>query len=157
MSKDGKEKKISIFDLLEEEFEDEQPEPEKPKNQRQQILESMNIKECFEEGTIDIDMRKCLGIECNLCVKACPTNALYWKGGEIGIVEDLCIYCGACVSNCCVDNCITVTRKRKDGTTEKFSTPKQVFNLMRSINLKKGKKRVESLYPTIEEYLERHG
>ncbi len=116
----------------------------------------MDIKERFEEGNIEIDMRKCLGIECNLCVKACPTNALYWKVGEIGIVEDLCIYCCACVANCCVDNCICVRRKRADGAIETFGTPKHVLELQSNINTRKRRDRVKSLYPTIEDYLERH-
>ncbi|TET27685.1 MAG: hypothetical protein E3J73_02110, partial [Candidatus Bathyarchaeum sp.] len=122
-----------------------------------ELLEPLGGKDLFEEGSISIYMRTCRGIECNLCVKACPTNALYWKAGEIGIIDDLCIYCTACVVNSMVDDCIHVTRKRPDGTTEKFSTPKEVSTLLCNINSKKRKDRVESLYPTIEEYLERHG
>lgn len=155
MPKKSEEQSVNIFDLLSEEAPEE--EKEKPKSRRAELLEPMGVKDLFEEGSISIDMRTCRGIECNLCVKACPTNALYWKAGEIGIIEDLCIYCTACVANCCVDNCITVTRKRPDGTTESFSTPKEVLTLLCNINSKKRKDRVESLYPTIEEYLERHG
>ncbi len=156
MPKKSEEQSVNIFDLLSEEASEEE-EAEKPKSRRAELLEPMGVKDLFEEGSISIDMRTCRGIECNLCVKACPTNALYWKAGEIGIIEDLCIYCTACVANCCVDNCITVTRKRPDGTTESFSTPKEVLTLLCNINSKKRKDRVESLYPTIEEYLERHG
>lgn len=147
---------INIFDLLSE-TSVEKKKKKQLKNKRTELLESMDIKECFEEGKIEIDMRKCLGIECNLCVKACPTNALYWKAGEIGIVEDLCIYCSACVANCCVDNCIHVTRKRSDGEIETFSTPKHVLELQSNINIRKRRDRVKSLYPTIDDYLERHG
>jgi Na+-translocating ferredoxin:NAD+ oxidoreductase RNF subunit RnfB len=46
-----------------------------------------------------------------LCIKACPTNALFWKAGMVGIIEELCIYCGACVLNCIVDDCIKIVRK----------------------------------------------
>ena len=149
---------MNISDLLSEETsEEEKKEEEKPKSRRAELLESMDVKECFEEGSIEIDMRKCKGIECNLCVKACPTNALYWKAGDIGIVEDLCIYCSACVANCCVDDCIRVTRKRQDGKIETFSTPKDVLELQCNINSRKRRDRVKALYPTIEEYLERHG
>jgi Fe-S-cluster-containing hydrogenase component 2 len=102
-------------------------------------------------------MRTCRGIECNLCVKACPTNALYWKAGEIGIVNDLCIHCTACVANCMVDGCIKVTRKRLDGKIESFSNAKDVCVLLHNINLKKRLDRLRSLYPTPEEYFERHG
>jgi len=147
---------VNIFDLLSE----EPPEPEekeKPKSRRAELLEPMGIKDRFEEGSISIDMRTCRGLECNLCLKACPTNALYWKAGEIGIIEDLCIHCTACVANCMVDDCIKVTRKRPDGTTESFSNLKDVCELLSNVNSRKRKDRVESLYPTVEEYLKRHG
>lgn len=157
MSEDDDDSSVNIFDLLSEDSSDEEKKEKKPKSRRAELLESMGIKECFEEGSIEIDMRKCRGIECNLCVKACPTNALYWKAGDIGIIEDLCIYCNACVANCCVDDCIRVTRKRPDGEIERFSNPKDVLTLQRNINQNKGRKRVKALYPTIEEYLERHG
>jgi Fe-S-cluster-containing hydrogenase component 2 len=147
---------VNIFDLLSEEAPVEEKKEQKQKSRRAELLESIGVEDRFEEGTIDIDMRKCLGIECNLCVKACPTNALYWKAGEIGIMEDLCIYCNACVANCCVDNCIRVTRKREDGETETFSNPRDVLLLQRKINAKKGKDRIKGLYPTIEDYIERH-
>ena len=156
MSEDDDDSNVNIFDLLPEASE-EKKEEEKPKGRRAELLELMDVKECFEEGSIEIDMRKCKGIECNLCVKACPTNALYWKAGDIGIIEDLCIYCSACVANCCVDDCIRVTRKRQDGKIESFSTPKDVLELQCNINSRKRRDRVKALYPTIEEYLERHG
>jgi ferredoxin len=154
--KKDEEQSVNIFDLLSEEVPEAEEEP-KPKSRRAELLEPMGIKDCFEEGSISIDMRTCRGIECNLCVKACPTNALYWKAGEIGIIEDLCIHCTACVANCMVDDCIHVTRKRPDGTTESFSNAKDVCVLLRNINLKKGMERVKSLYPTLDEYFERHG
>ncbi|PVX24214.1 MAG: hypothetical protein CW691_08375 [Candidatus Bathyarchaeum sp.] len=149
------EQSVNIFDLLSEEAPEE--EEEKPKSRRAELLEPMGVKDRFEEGSISIDMRTCRGIECNLCVKACPTNALYWKVGEIGIIEDLCIHCAACVANCMVDDCIRVTRKRPDGKIETFSNAKDVCKLMRNINLRKGRDRVESLFPTVEEYFERYG
>ncbi len=155
MPKKSEEESVNIFDLLSEEAPEE--EEEKPKSLRAELLEPMEVKDLFEEGSISIDMRTCKGIECNLCVKACPTSALYWKAGEIGIIEDICIHCTACVANCMVDDCICVTRKRPDGKTESFSNPKDVCVLLHNINSKKRKDRVESLYPTIEEYFERHG
>jgi ferredoxin len=155
MPNNDDEQSVNIFDLLSEEA--PVAEEEKPKSRRAELLEPMGIKDCFEEGSIDIDMRTCRGIECNLCVKACPTNALYWKGGEIGIIDDLCIHCTACVANCMVDDCIHVTRKRPDGTTECFSNAKDVLELQSNINSRKRKDRVEALYPTIEEYFERYG
>ena len=142
---------MNIYDLLSEAPEKK----EEKKSRRAELLESMGVKECFEEGSIKIDMRTCLGIECNLCVKACPTNALYWKAGDIGIVEDLCIYCTACVLCCCVDNCIKVTRKRPDGKTESFSTPKDVLRLNRNIISKK-KRLMDSIVREDDQALLKH-
>jgi len=155
MPRKDDEQSVNIFDLLSEEASEEKK--EKPKSRRAELLEPMGIKDCFEEGSISIDMRTCRGIECNLCVKACPTNALYWKAGEIGIADDLCVHCTACVANCMVDDCIRVSRKRPDGKTESFSNAKDVLALQCNINSSKRKARVESLYPTVEEYFERHG
>ena len=158
MPKKSEEQSVNIFDLLSEEApEEKEQKKKKPKSMRAELLEPMGVKDLFEEGSISINMRTCRGIECNLCVKACPTNALYWKAGEIGIMEDLCIYCTSCVANCMVDDCICVTRKRPDGKTERFSNTQDVLELQCNINSKKRKDRVESIYPTTEEYLERHG
>ena len=148
MSEKNNDPSVNIYDLLSEVPEQK----EEKKSRRAELLESMGVKECFEEGSIEIDMRTCRGIECNLCVKACPTNALYWKAGEIGIEEDLCIYCTACVVNCIVDNCIRVTRKRSDGETESSSTPEDVLRLMRNINSRKKREGVKSIFENPEDY-----
>ena len=153
MSTQDKKERVNIFDLL-----SEVPDTEKKKNssRRVELLKSIGIKDHFQEGTIKIDMRKCRGIECNLCVKLCPTNALYWKAGEIGIIEDLCVHCTACVANCMEDDCIKITRKRFDNKTETFSNSKEVVSLLNRIYNKKREKRVKSIYPTLEKYFERY-
>jgi ferredoxin len=138
---------VNIYDLL-----SEAPEEKKERSRRAELLESLGVKECFEEGSIEIDGRTCRGIECNLCVKACPTNALYWKGGNIGIEKDLCIHCTACVLSCCVDDCIRVTRKRPSGETETFSTPKDILKLNRNLISKKKRKAVRSILENPEDY-----
>lgn len=145
---------VNIYELLLEASEEKKKEK---MEKRAELLESMGVKEYFEEGSIKIDMRTCKGIECNLCVEACPTNALYWKAGEIGIVEDLCVYCAACVLNCVVDDCIRVRRKRPNGKIERFSTPRDVVTLLRNIGTGKRSERLKSLFPTAEDYLERYG
>jgi len=129
---------------------------EKKKKERAQLLQSIGIKEFFESGTIQIDMKTCKGTECELCIKACPTNALYWKTGEIGIVKELCVYCSACVLNCIVDNCIQVSRRRVDREIEKFSNPRQVLRLMHEINTGKRSKTVKLLFPDEKAYLKRY-
>jgi Fe-S-cluster-containing hydrogenase component 2 len=101
---------------------------------RELLLKSIGVEELYEEGSIQIDKKTCKGVECQLCIKACPTNALYWKMGEVGLAEDLCIYCTSCVLNCIVDGCIVVKRKRNDGTAESFSTPGEALALLRNVN-----------------------
>ncbi|MBM4401096.1 MAG: hypothetical protein FJ045_04010, partial [Crenarchaeota archaeon] len=114
---------VDIFSLLSDNSE------RAKKKRKEELLASLGVKEFFAEGNISINKRTCWGLECKLCIKACPTNALYWKTGEVGIVEDLCVYCGACVLSCMVDDCIKVERKREDGKVERFSKPKEVVKL----------------------------
>ena len=126
------------------------------KKQRQELLASTGVTEFFPEGKININKRTCWGQECKLCIKACPTNALYWKAGEIGITEDLCVYCSACVLSCMVDDCIKVERKREEGKLENFSKPKAAIKLEHAINTKKRVERVREVLPTAEEYCKKH-
>jgi len=150
MSKKTENSGVNIYDLLLQASEKEK------KEKRAELLKSVGVNEYFEEGSIEINMKTCKGLECNLCVEACPTNALYWKAGEIGIVEDLCVYCAACVFNCVVDNCIRVRRKRSDGEVEKFSSPRDVLRLLHTINSRKRRDRLRSVFPTAEDYFKRY-
>jgi len=143
---------VDIFGLLSVD-----KEAEEKKKQRKELLASTGVKEFFEEGSISIDKRTCWGLECKLCIEKCPTNALYWKTGEVGIVEDLCVYCGACVLCCMVNDCIKVERKREDGKTECFSKPNDVVKVQDKVNAKKRLQRVKTVFPTREEYCERYG
>jgi ferredoxin len=141
---------VDIFDLLSDSGK------KAKKKQREELLAASGVKEFFEEGKISIDKRTCWGLECKLCIKACPTNALYWKAGEVGIIEDLCVYCGACVLSCMVDDCIKIMRKRENGKVEKFSKLKDVIVLENEINAKKRFERVSEVFPTAEAYCERY-
>jgi len=119
----------------------------KDREKRSELLKSIDVKEFFEEGKISVDMRTCKGVECKLCIKACPTNALYWKtSGEIGITEELCVYCASCVLNCIVDDCIKVERKRPNDETERFSKPSDVIKLLEDVNTRNRIKTVESIF-----------
>ena len=142
---------VDIFSLLSE----ESPEQAK-KKRRQELLEPTGVKELFKEGNLNINKYTCVGGQCKLCIKACPTSALYWKTGEVGVTEDLCVYCGACVLNCMVDNCIKIERKREDGKVERFSKPKEVLTLTERINGKKRFDRVKAVFPTAETYCEKY-
>ena len=141
---------VDIFSLLSD------SEEKAKKKRREELLASSGVKEFFEEGSISVDKRTCWGLECKLCIKACPTNALYWKAGEIEVVDDLCVYCGACVLSCMVDDCIKITRKRENGKVEKFSKPTDVLKLENRINAKKRYERVREVFPTPEDYCERY-
>ena len=103
-------------------------EEKKKRRLREELLRTVGVgEEYFKEGSAKIDKVTCRGVECKLCIKACPTNALYLEEGEVKIEKDLCIYCAACVLSCIVDNCIRVSRKRKDGETERFSKSREVI------------------------------
>lgn len=116
------------------------------REKRNRLLDSIGVKQFFEDGRIKINMKTCRGVECELCIKACPTSALYWKAGEIGIEEELCVHCTACVVNCIVDDCIKIKRKRATGEDEEFSKPIEVLELLRNINSKKRRERIESRF-----------
>jgi ferredoxin len=142
---------VDLFDMLTSSGE------KAKKKRREELLASSGVKEFFAEGSISVNKRTCQGLECKLCIKACPTNALYWKAGEVGIVEDLCVYCSACVLSCMIDDCIKVARKREDGKTERFSKPRDVRTLENRINAKKRFERVSEVFPTAEAYCEKYG
>lgn len=120
---------IDIFQLL--------LESSRKRSQRSEILESLGIKEYFIDGDIEIDNKTCRGVDCQLCIKVCPTNALYWSYGQVNIIKDLCIHCTACVLVCMVDDCIRVTRRRPNNKIETFSNPRQVFRILQSISSEK--------------------
>jgi ferredoxin len=142
---------IDIFDMLSKDSSEETK-----KKQAQEFLKPKAIKQFFKKGSIKVNKFTCTGVECKLCINACPTNALYWKTGEVGIIEDLCVYCGACVFNCMVDDCIKIERKREDGKVERFSKPKEVVLLNEKIGSSKRFERVKAVFPTISQYCENY-
>lgn len=148
--KGEKSSSLDIFQLLTETAEEER------KKRREELLAPLGIKEFFVEGSITINKRTCQGVECKLCIEACPTNALYWRAGEVGITEDLCIYCGACVLSCIVDDCMKIVRKRSTDEVESFSKPRDFLTLQNDINARKRFERIQDIFPKPEEYLERY-
>jgi NAD-dependent dihydropyrimidine dehydrogenase PreA subunit len=150
---------VDIFDLLSDSADKaEKAEKADRKKQREELLASTKTKDLFQEGNISINKHTCIGGQCKLCIKACPTNALYWKTGEgeVGITENLCVYCGACVLSCMVDDCIKVKRKREEGATEKFSKTRDVMVLENCINATKRFQRVRDVFPDWIYYCENY-
>jgi len=148
--KGEKSSSIDIFQLLTETAEEER------KKRREELLAPLGIKEFFVEGSITINKQTCQGVECKLCIEACPTNALYWRAGEVGITEELCVYCGACVLSCIVDDCMKIVRKRSTDQVESFSKPRDFLTLQNDINARKRFERIQDIFPKPEEYLERY-
>jgi ferredoxin len=149
---------IDIFDMLNESGEKVENSKKKTaqNTQREELLEATCVKDLFPEGSISINKYTCTGVQCKLCIKACPTNALYWTSNGIGITEDLCVHCEACVLSCMVDNCIKITRKTESGKEEHFSTTKEVISLENKKNAQKRLQRICDVFPTNEDYCKRY-
>ena len=149
---------IDIFDLLSgNEDKESKEKTASSKAQRQELLGATKVKDIYPEGTISINKHTCVGVQCKLCIKACPTNALYWTNSGIGITEDLCVHCEACVLCCMVDNCIKITRKREDGKEEQFSNCRDLLVLNSKINSEKRFQRICDVLSSPEDYCKRYG
>lgn len=119
---------------------------------REELLAPTGVKDVFQEGKISINSHTCLGVQCKECINVCPTNALYWSNGKVAILEDMCVYCGACVLNCQVDDCIKLERKRYDGRIEKFSKSKEMVLFQKKANTNKRVQRVRSVVLKPQDY-----
>jgi ferredoxin len=147
--KSEKSSSVDVFKLLAEASDKEK------KKRREKLLTPLSIKEFFVEGSITINKRTCQGVECKLCIKACPTNALFWKAGEVGVTPELCVYCGACVLSCMVDDCIKITRKRLTGEVETFSKLRDFTTRQDKISARKRVERIKEVFPEAEDYIKR--
>lgn len=134
----NQDKDVDIYQLLED------ASKKRRKEEREKLLQSIGVKEFFADGSIQINTSVCDGVECKLCIEACPTNALYWGNGKVNVVEELCVFCTACILSCIVDDCIKVKRKRANGEVEEFSNPTEALMLLHKINTRKRRGRVES-------------
>lgn len=135
----------------------EETEKAEQKKLREQLLAPTRVRDLFPEGSLCINKHTCIGVQCKLCIKACPTNALYWANGEIAVVEDLCVYCDACVLSCMVDDCIKVTRERENKIHEHFGKTRDVVVLTDKLNTEKRFERVHEVFPSSGEYCKKYG
>lgn len=71
-------------------------------------------------GAVTVDVERCKG--CNLCVIACPTDAIALTTSEVNhkgypycqdVNPDSCIGCASC-AQVCPDACITVYKLKED-------------------------------------------
>ncbi len=150
---------VDIFDLLSNSRENaltENDEKTGAKKQREELLGATKVKDIFPKGAITINKHTCVGVQCKLCIKACPTNALYWTSQGIGVTQDLCVHCDACVLCCMVDDCIKVTRKREDGKEEHFSKLRDVILLENQVCTKNRLQRIVEIFPSAEDYCKRY-
>lgn len=141
MSDKNSAKDIDIFQLL------DTASKRRQKQERQEILADLEVQDLFHEGTITINTKTCQGVECKLCIDICPTHALYWAKGEVGIESKLCLYCMACVFSCIVEDCISISRKRATGEKESFSNSKCACVILHKISLNKRIDRIQSISP----------
>jgi len=150
---------VDIFDLLSCSggAASEEKEKQASRSQREELLSATKVKDLYPEGTITVNKHTCVGVQCKLCIKACPTNALYWTNSGIGITEDLCVHCEACVLCCMVDNCIKITRKREDGKQEQFSNIHDVLVLNSKVSSEKRFQRISDVIPSQDDYCKRYG
>jgi NAD-dependent dihydropyrimidine dehydrogenase PreA subunit len=79
------EKGLDIFQLLTETGKKERRKTES------ELLAPLRIEEIFQEGSVIINKKTRQSVECKLCIKACSTNALFWRAGEVGVIEELCV------------------------------------------------------------------
>ena len=68
--------------VMDEESESQVDEEVEKRQRRKELLEPTGVKELFKDGKIDINKLTCVGGQCRLCIKACPTNALYGERGK---------------------------------------------------------------------------
>lgn len=71
-------------------------------------------------GAVTVDVERCKG--CNLCVIACPTDAIALTSSEVNhkgypycqdVKPESCIGCASC-AQVCPDACITVYKLKED-------------------------------------------
>ncbi len=112
----------------------------------QKLLAESNIPQNYKEISISIDTSLC-PLGCQLCVPACPTNALYFFE-KVHVQEELCVGCGSCVSVCMYDKPIQITRVRlSDDKKESFSSMKSFTKVLNAENARKRKKVYVRDYP----------
>jgi len=60
----------------------------------------------YNKGSITVRGHIC--IQCKICMKICPTDAIEFTDGHMTLDEDKCIACGECATKC-PQKCIAMT------------------------------------------------
>jgi len=65
-------------------------------------VEAINVKKPFKGKVSFVNLEKCDPVGCKNCFNICPVNVIYVPriGKKIDVVEDFCIFCGACEKAC---------------------------------------------------------
>jgi 4Fe-4S ferredoxin len=86
--------------------------------------EAIDVQKPFEGDIrlVERQLAKCDPVGCHGCFNVCPSDCWYIpENGVIGVVEDLCIFCGACANAC---HCYAIDVERsKVNHTEIKETP----------------------------------
>ncbi|MCX8176474.1 MAG: 4Fe-4S binding protein [Candidatus Bathyarchaeota archaeon] len=63
---------------------------------------AINVKKPFKGKVSFVNLKKCDPVGCKNCFNICPVNVIYIPriGKKIDVVEDFCIFCGACEKAC---------------------------------------------------------
>jgi ferredoxin len=70
----------STYELMDEEASAQVDEEAEKRQRRKELIAPTGVKEIFKDGKIKINEFTCVGGQCKLCIKACPTRVVLGYG-----------------------------------------------------------------------------